>query len=78
MEPITSPVQIIAIPAVNLSTVLSVVITLVFIWWAVFSLVAAYHWFRFGRDSWIAVPALIVHFIVSAWIFMFATGGLPH
>ena len=29
MEPITSPVQFIAIPAVNLSTVLSVVITLV-------------------------------------------------
>ncbi len=78
MEPVAAPVEFIAAPNIPVGTVLSVVITLIFIWWAAFSLVAAYHWFRFGRDSWVAVPALVIHFIVSAWIFMFATGGLPH
>ena len=64
------------IPAgVSLESVLSVVITLIFIWWAVFTRVAAYHWFRYARDSWVAVPAFALHIAVSAWVFVFATGG---
>lgn len=60
----------------TLTTGLSVVITIVFIWWLIFTVVAAYHWFRFGRDSWIAVPAIALHLAISGWIFVFATGGL--
>lgn len=60
----------------GLESVLAVIITIVFIWWAVFTLVAFYHWFRFGRDTWVAVPAVVLHLFVSGWIFIFATGGL--
>lgn len=63
------------VPAVSLQTVLAIVITLVFIWWAVFTLVSMYHWFRFERSSWVAVPSIALHFVVSIWIFIFATGG---
>lgn len=62
--------------APNLETVLAVVVTVVFIWWAIFTLVAGYHMLRFARDSWITVPALVLHLFVSGWIFVFATGGL--
>jgi hypothetical protein len=55
---------------------ISVVITLVFIWWAIYTLVAIYHWFRYGRESWVAVPAVVLHLAISVWIFVFATGGL--
>ncbi len=63
-------------PAASIETILAIVITIVFIWWAIFTVVAIYHWFRFARDSWLAVPAVAVHLFVSGWIFVFATGGL--
>lgn len=82
MQPASAP-QGIVIPsfslfsgAISAETALAVIFTLIFIWWAVFTAVAAYHWLRYGRESWVAVPALALHFIVSGWIFVFATGGL--
>ncbi|MBY0111122.1 hypothetical protein K2Y00_03945 [Patescibacteria group bacterium] len=56
--------------------VVSVIFTLVFIWWAIYSAVAVYHWARFGRSSWVAVPALAIHLAVSGGIFVFMTSGL--
>lgn len=83
MQPIGISTSSIPIPSfavfsgvINPHTVLVVVFTLIFIWWAVFTLVAAYHLFRYGRESWVAVPAVAIHLLVSAWIFVFATGGL--
>lgn len=61
---------------VSVESVLSVIILLVFIWWAVFTIVVIYHWIRYARDSWMAVPAIVLHLVVSTWIFVFATGGL--
>jgi len=61
--------------SINPETALTVLFTLIFIWWAVFTFVAGYHWLRFGRESWVAIPAMALHFIVSGWIFVFATGG---
>lgn len=60
----------------SLTTALSVVVTLVFIWWLIFTAVAIYHWFRYARDSWLTVPLIALHLFVSAWIFVFAIGGL--
>lgn len=56
--------------------VLSVIVTVVFVWWAIFTIVAGYHLLRFARDSWFTLPALALHLIVSGWLFVFATGGL--
>lgn len=66
----------IGVPNVSIESVLAVIITIVFIWWAIYTLVVMYHWLRYGRESWLAVPALAVHFLVSGLIFVFATGGL--
>ncbi len=62
--------------AVSVESVLSILILVVFAWWAIFTLVVIYHWARYARDSWMAVPAIAAHLAVSAWIFVFATGGL--
>ncbi|MGB4076660.1 MAG: hypothetical protein WBK28_03080 [Minisyncoccia bacterium] len=61
--------------AIHTEGAIAVIITLVFIWWAVFTLVVCYHWFRFGRESWLAVPSVALHVAISGWIFVFATGG---
>ena len=63
-------------PAADIQTILAVIITLIFLWWAIFSAVAIYHWIRFERDSMVAVPAIAVYIFVSAWIFVFSTGAL--
>jgi len=60
----------------TLSTGLAVVVTVVFIWWLIFTVVAIYHWMRYARDSWVAIPLIALHLFVSGWIFVFATGGL--
>lgn len=60
----------------NLEIVLAVIITIVFIWWAIFTVVGVYHWMRYARDTVVAVPILVLHFVVSGWVFIFATGGL--
>ena len=63
-------------PAASVETVLAVVITAAFIWWAIFTLVAGYHLFKYARESWLTVPAFALHIFVSGWIFVFATGAL--
>ncbi len=84
MEPVALPnPNIPSIPmfsvlpsAVSIESVVAIIITVVFIWWAIYTLVVMYHWLRYGRESWFAVPLLALHFGVSGWIFVFATGGL--
>lgn len=83
MPPAEIPNPTVALPnflqmsgTISPESVIAVIITIVFIWWAIFTLVAAYHWFRYGRESWVAVPAMALHLVVSGWIFVFATGAL--
>ena len=56
--------------------VISVIFTLIFIWWLIYTVVAIYHWFRYGRSSWIAVPAIAAHLAISGMIFVAMTSGL--
>jgi len=70
----TSLPTVIELP--GLETLLAIVVTIIFIWWLVFTIVAGYHLMRFARESWLTVPAIALHLFISAWIFVFATGGL--
>ncbi len=62
--------------AASVESILAIVITIVFIWWAIFTVVVIYHWMKYSRDSVFAVPAIALHIFISGWIFVFATGGL--
>jgi len=53
----------------------SIVFTLAFILWALFTIISVYHWMRYGRNSWIAAPAIALHLFVSAALMLFATSG---
>lgn len=57
-------------------SVVAVIFALIFIWWFIYTLVAAYHWLRFGRETWVAVPALALHLFISGWLLLFMTSGL--
>ena len=60
---------------VPVENILAVVFTALFIWWLIFTIVLAYHWIRYARDSWVAVPVLALHLAISGWVFIFSTGG---
>jgi hypothetical protein len=61
---------------IDAGSIVAVVFALIFLWWLIYSLVAAYHWLRFGRETWVAVPALGVYLVVSGWLLFFMTSGL--
>lgn len=71
-----------ALPAVTLpegvtaSTIFSVLFALIFIFWLVYTLVAIYHWMRHAPDSWLSVPVIALHLLVSGALIFYATSGL--
>lgn len=75
-----APASLLRFPALfgtaTSEAVLSVIFTLIFIWWTIYTLVAIYHWFRYGRSSWVAVPAIALHLAVSGGIFIYMTSAL--
>lgn len=72
-SPFNKPVF--SLPTANFSSILTVVFLLIFAVWAIYTVVVAYHWFRYGHQSWLALPAIVAHVIVSGLcIFMIASG----
>jgi len=55
--------------------VVSIMFTVIFLLWAVYTVVAIYHWVRYGHKSWLAVPTITLHIVVSAALMIFATSG---
>lgn len=53
----------------------SVAFTVMFGLWAIYTLVSIYHWIRYGKDSWIAWPAIGAHLVISAALMLFAVSG---
>ncbi|MDP3402555.1 MAG: hypothetical protein Q8S35_01200 [bacterium] len=60
---------------VNVDQVVSVVFALLFILWALYTLITTYHWLRYGHRSSIAIPALITHVVVSGFLSLYAVSG---
>lgn len=47
----------------------------IFAFWALYTLVAVYHWLRYSHASWVAFPAMAVHFIISIALMSYALSG---
>jgi hypothetical protein len=62
--------------ALDARTIASVMLVLMFAFWAAYTTIAAYHLIRYGHRSWLTVPALALHLFVSFTIATFAIGGL--
>jgi hypothetical protein len=73
-----SPVPSVAalLRGIDLVQVVSVAFAVLFVVWIVYTLVTGYHWLRYGHKSAVAIPALIVHVIVSGYLALFAVSGL--
>lgn len=69
------PIHTPAFFAFSQGQVLEVVFGLVFFIWALYTLILAYHWIRYGHRSWIGIPAIIIHLLVSGALFLMAVSG---
>ena len=47
----------------------------VFAFWAIYTLIAIYHWLKYSHASWIAFPAITVHLFVSLALMSYALNG---
>ncbi|KND51032.1 MAG: hypothetical protein AB202_01315 [Parcubacteria bacterium C7867-007] len=66
----------VSLPPIDLSGVIPVVFSIIFLIWTIYSIVIMYHWFRYHHRSWFAVPAIVMHFVVSGFIILFMISGL--
>ncbi len=48
---------------------------IVFAFWAIYSLVAIYHWLKYSHASWLAFPAIAVHLFVSIALMSYGLSG---
>lgn len=47
----------------------------VFVFWAIYTIVATYHWLKYSHGSLIAFPAIAVHLFVSLALISYALSG---
>lgn len=75
MQGSSTPIGI-HVAALPIAQVLPVFFFLVFFLWAVYTAVAAYHWLRYAGSGPVAYSMLTAHFIVSAWLAIYAVSGI--
>lgn len=61
---------------VHVGSVLPVIFTIVCGLWLLYTIVAAYHWLRYGHRSFLALPLLVIHVLVSATLILLAAGAM--
>ena len=71
-----TPNQALLLLGSNIETIVSLVFLFLFIVWAVYTLISAYHWLRYGHRSIVAIPALVVHVAVSWLLAGYAVSGI--
>lgn len=47
----------------------------VFAFWAMYTLVAMYHWLKYSHASWVAFPAIALHLFISFALMSYALSG---
>lgn len=47
----------------------------IFAFWALYTLVATYHWLKYSHDSWLAYPAIALHFFISISLMSYVLSG---
>lgn len=61
---------------VDVGSVVAIAFAILFIVWALYTVIAGYHWLRYGHSSAVAIPALITHVVVSWLLAGYAVSGI--
>jgi hypothetical protein len=61
---------------IDVGKVVSIAFAILFVIWAIYTIIAGYHWLRYGHSSAVAIPALITHVVVSWLLAGYAVSGI--
>lgn len=59
-----------------ISAMFPAIFAIVFFIWIAYTLVVAYHWFRYGHRSFVTVPMLVLHVVISGTLMLLTVAGL--
>ena len=60
---------------VSIGTVVEWALYVVFTFWAIYTIVAVYHWLKYSHASWVAFPAIAVHLFISLALITYTLSG---
>lgn len=60
---------------VSAGTIVEWVLYVVFAFWAIYTLVAIYHWLKYSHASWVAFPSIALHLFISFALMAYALSG---
>lgn len=74
LQPFSPPTALLAyLPGdISIGVLVQWALYAVFAFWAVYSLIAIYHWLKYSHASWIAFPAIAAHLFVSFALMAYA------
>ena len=77
LQPFQPPESLAALlPAgISAGTVVIWVLCAVFVFWALYTLVAIYHWLQYSHGSWLSFPSIALHLFVSIALMAYALTG---
>ena len=77
LQPFAPPTSLGALLPSGLSpgAVVEWVLYAVFAFWALYTIVAVYHWLKYSHASWVAFPAIALHLFVSFVLAAYALSG---
>lgn len=64
------------IVSIDPSRYLTILFFIVFAVWATYTVIAAYHWFKYGHRSWLAVPAIGIYVFVSGLAILYMASNV--
>ena len=62
--------------SVHISSLLTILFFIIFVVWVIYTLVAAYHWFRYSHRSWLAIPAVTAYVFGSLILIVYIATGV--
>ncbi len=68
-----SPLHVAQLP---IAQIVPVFFFLVFFVWAVYTIVASYHWLRYSNNTTLALSAITTHIIVSLLLAIYTVSGI--
>jgi hypothetical protein len=60
---------------VSTSTLTEWALYAAFAFWALYTLIAIYHWLKYSHASWVAFPAIAAHLFISFALMTYALSG---
>lgn len=60
---------------ISASTAVEWILYIVFAFWAIYTIIAIYHWLKYSHASWVAFPSIALHLFVSFALMAYALSG---